>query len=122
MQVKALLEQGADPEATDKQKVNALHFACGQGRLEVVKFLWSRGIELDAEDPSELTCCFDQPHQTACIHGLPWAGGDLPLHYAVVGGKAAVVAFLLSKGAWVEGSNSLDDTALHIAARYDTRS
>ena len=71
MQVKALLEQGADPEATDKRKVNALHFACGQGRLEVVSFLWSRGIELDAEDPSELTCCFNQRRQNACINAVP---------------------------------------------------
>lgn len=51
--MKGLLEQGADPESTDKRKVSALHYACGQGRLEVIKFLWTRGIELDAEDPGD---------------------------------------------------------------------
>lgn len=45
------------------------------------------------------------------------ADGNTALHYAVIGGKAAIVDFLLSKGVWVEGSNSLDDTPLHIAAR-----
>lgn len=42
---------GADATACDKRRVSALHYACGQGRLEVVRFLWSRGVELDAEDP-----------------------------------------------------------------------
>ena len=42
---------GAEATACDKRRVSALHYACGQGRLEVVRFLWSRGVELDAEDP-----------------------------------------------------------------------
>jgi hypothetical protein len=49
--VKGLLERGADPKAVDKKNVSALHFACGQGRQGVVQFLWSRGVELDSEDP-----------------------------------------------------------------------
>ncbi len=49
-QVKGLLERGADPAAVDKQNVSALHFACGQGRLQVVQYLWSRGVEVDCED------------------------------------------------------------------------
>ena len=44
---------GANITATDKRKISALHYACGQGRLAVVKFLWSRGTELDYEDPGE---------------------------------------------------------------------
>ena len=51
VQVKGLLDKGANITATDKQGISALHFACGQGRVETVKFLWSRGAELDAEDP-----------------------------------------------------------------------
>lgn len=50
-QVERLLELGADAGACDKRRVSGLHYACGQGRLEVVRFLWSRGVELDAEDP-----------------------------------------------------------------------
>ena len=51
LQVKQLVDLGVDVKAVDKRKVGALHYACGQGRLEVVHFLWSRGLELDAEDP-----------------------------------------------------------------------
>lgn len=56
MQVKGLLDKGANSGAIDKKGISALHFACGQGRLEVVKFLWSRGVELDCEDPGKAVC------------------------------------------------------------------
>lgn len=46
-----------------------------------------------------------------------FAGGNLPLHYAVIASKIDILGFLLGKGAWVEGSNEKDDTILHIAAR-----
>jgi ankyrin repeat protein len=49
-QVQELLDRGADVEAQDKKKISALHFASGHGRLEVVRFLRSRGAELDVED------------------------------------------------------------------------
>lgn len=52
LQVKELVDRGVDLHATDKRKTSALHYACGQGRLEVVKFLFSKGLELDSEDPS----------------------------------------------------------------------
>ena len=35
----------------------------------------------------------------------------------MLGKQAAVVEFLLGKGAWVEASDAADDTALHLAAR-----
>ena len=50
-QVQQLLETGADVAARDKRGVGALHYAAGQGRLEVVKYLWSKGLDIDAEDP-----------------------------------------------------------------------
>ncbi len=49
------------------------------------------------------------------------AAGNSPMHYAVIGGKTAVLEFLLGKGAWAEGSNENDDTILHIAARLSIR-
>ena len=48
-----LLDTGADAKAVDKRKVSALHYACGQGRLEVLQRLYRRGVELDVEDPGE---------------------------------------------------------------------
>jgi hypothetical protein len=53
-QVEELMDMGADLTAKDKKGISALHYACGQGRLEVVKFLWSKGVDLDLEDPG--TC------------------------------------------------------------------
>lgn len=47
------------------------------------------------------------------------AGGRNPLHWAVLGDHAAIVALLLGKGAWVEASDAHDDTPLHLAARCD---
>jgi len=47
------------------------------------------------------------------------AAGNSPLHYAVTAGKAEVADFLLGKGVWVEGSNAVDDSVLHIAARWN---
>ena len=55
--VKQLIEKGADPTAVDKRQVSALQYACAQGRLEVVRFLWTKGVELDGEDPGEQLIC-----------------------------------------------------------------
>jgi hypothetical protein len=46
-----LLDMGADTEARDKKGLLPMHFAAAHGKLEVVKFLWSKGAEIDAEDP-----------------------------------------------------------------------
>lgn len=50
------------------------------------------------------------------------SGGRTALHWAVLGDHTEAVAFLISKGAWVEASDGNDETALHIAARSATSS
>ena len=42
---------GADISARDKKGSTPLHFAAGQGRLDIVKYLWSKAAEMEAEDP-----------------------------------------------------------------------
>ena len=42
---------GAEVTARDKKGYTPLHFAAGQGRLDIVKFLWSKAAETEAEDP-----------------------------------------------------------------------
>ena len=54
-QVQQLLEMGADVTAKDKKGISALHYASGQGRLEVLQYLWSKGLDLDADDPGRYT-------------------------------------------------------------------
>ena len=49
-QVVELVNREADIKAVDKRKVGALHYACGRGRLELVKFFHTKGIDLDTED------------------------------------------------------------------------
>ena len=72
LQVQQLLEMGADADAKDKRGISALHYASGQGRLEVLQFLWSRGLDLDADDPgiafSKLSVI--QPTHGPLFHGM----------------------------------------------------
>ena len=49
--MEGLLDLGAVPDCKDKKGLQPLHFAAGRGRTEVVKFLWSKGAELDTEAP-----------------------------------------------------------------------
>lgn len=61
------------------------------------------------------------PNNTATYHATYYADGNLPLHYAVRAAKVPVIKYLLEKGVWVEGSDSKDDTPLHIAARQASK-
>ena len=49
------MNREADITAVDKRKVGALHYACGRGRLELVKFFHTKGIDLDTEDARACT-------------------------------------------------------------------
>lgn len=77
-QVEALLEMGAALDCKDKQGRGPLHFAAANGRLPVVRHLWSRGAEADAETPGG---CFGR--------GLP------PCAATNVGGGAETVREIL---------------------------
>lgn len=51
LQVEGLLELGAALDCKDKQGRTPLHFAAANGRTAVVRFLWSKAAEVDAETP-----------------------------------------------------------------------
>lgn len=53
VQVEALLERGADIDCRDKRKLTPAHYAAAHGHVAVIKLLWSKGADLDAESPSE---------------------------------------------------------------------
>ena len=67
LQVQQLLEMGADIGAKDKRGISALHYASGQGRLEVLQFLWSKGLELDADDPGAASLPTLAPQNTHLV-------------------------------------------------------
>lgn len=45
-----LVEMGAEPAAKDAKGLDSMHFAAAHGQLDVVRFLWTKGVELDSED------------------------------------------------------------------------
>jgi ankyrin repeat protein len=49
IQVKTLIQKGAEVNVRDKRNLTALHFAAGRGWLDVVQLLWSKAADLDAE-------------------------------------------------------------------------
>ena len=59
-----LMDMGAQPGTQDKGGLSSAHFAAAHGKDNMLSFLWSKGVELDGEDPSELLT----PVETSCRH------------------------------------------------------
>ncbi|XP_074060182.1 LOW QUALITY PROTEIN: ankyrin repeat domain-containing protein 54-like [Macrotis lagotis] len=91
--VRQLLEDGADPGATDDKGRTALHLAACNGHDQIVQLLLSHGADPDLKD------------------GL----GNSPLHLAACTNHIPVVTTLLRRGARVEGLDLAGRTPLHLA-------
>lgn len=50
-----LLEAGALLDSRDKEGLGAAHFAAAHGKADLLAYLWSKGVELDGEDPSDFS-------------------------------------------------------------------
>eukprot|EP00887_Chlorella_sp_A99_P002976 scaffold24.g2976.t1 len=90
--VEKLLDLGAALNCKDKKGLQPLHFAAGRGRPEVVKYLWSKGAELDAETPARR----DQPLRGGHLHT---SQDNTPLHLAARHGHQDAIEALLKHGA-----------------------
>ncbi len=92
--VKALLAQGADPEARNLLQMRPMIIAAGSGQVEAVKLLLEAGAKVDGETPygSALT-------------------------FAEMGPNPEVTRFLLEKGADVNARRPDGITVLMLAAR-----
>ena len=75
--VKALLERGISPNATDRQGNTALHSAAAMGRTEIVVYLMDKGADVNAVN----------------------LYGDSPLERASANHQQQVIQFLSAKGA-----------------------
>ncbi len=96
-QVKALLQEGSDINAKDRDKMTALHHAVFNGHLEVIEALIDHGANINI------------PGQE---------GGVSPLHLAAARGHKAVVKLLLSKGADIKAQDIYGYGPLHYAKSF----
>jgi ankyrin repeat protein len=96
----ALLDAGADPNATDGQGVSPLMAACWYGQEDVVNRLLSRGATINAADHDGSTPLIE-------------AAGSVD---TASGGR--IVSLLLRKGAEVNVKSNYGETPLTTAAFY----
>jgi len=89
----ALLAKGADFNAQDHLKKNAMTYAAGAGNTEIVVMLITNGVDPNAVYNNDLTA-------------LMWAAGL---------GKSATVSALLAAGARPDLADNRGKTALEIA-------
>jgi ankyrin repeat protein len=95
--VRAFLQSGMKPDATDKDGRSALTAAADEGRLDVVKLLLAAGARVDGTDRK-----FKRT----------------PLVWAASRGHGEVVAFLLSKGADKDARDEKAGMSALIAASF----
>ena len=93
-----LLEDGADPNATDFDRVEPLHLAAQEGSTELVQALLRHGADVNA---------------------VGFRHNETPLHIAALYGHDDVAAVLLEHGADPSARNMLKKTALDFAVEGD---
>ena len=99
--VEALLAHGADERAPDETGKPPIVYAAASARLDIVKRLLARNIDINARYPNDLTL-------------LMWASGP---DEAVPEAQAIeVVSYLLDAGAHIDDRDDRGRTALMIAA------
>lgn len=122
-----LLEEGADPRASQPDGMTALHWAALHGNEQATAELLARGAEADAATRYGVT-----PLAIACraghaeiVNQLLEAGGDAnrespggetPLMTAARNGEAAIIRALANAGAAVDATERGGQTALMWAA------
>jgi ankyrin repeat protein len=127
---RALVDAGADLEATNKLLTTAMHWAASSGSREVVELLAARGAVVTAPDKRRQTplhwaavngCaaviqCLCAPPYSVDVEALS-AHGWSALHFATFAGKVdAVRALVDAGGANLEATDSDGATPLHNAA------
>lgn len=93
-QVKALLDQGADPKAQDKKGETPLNWAALAGHRKVAELLIERGAAFDGRNK----------------------GGFTALHAAAIRGHLALVDLLATTAVINDRNNRAMNSALHMAA------
>jgi len=129
--VRALLQQGFDPNASSVDGTPALHWAARVNHQELALLLLNAGADVNAASRYGLTPIHlaVQNHHVGMVRQLLEAGadteaadgsGELPLHLAIRSGDAPVLELLLSHGEQVDARDrSYGQTALMFAVREE---
>ena len=97
--VRALLDQGADPDTRDQQGATALHHAAAHGQADLVRILLDHGAAVDAPGPN----------------------GNTALIYAAQQGYAETARILVLDGAKPHTPNEFGGTADKLAMGWGHR-
>ena len=116
--VAQLLDDGADPNATDRALVTPLLAAAYGGDKEVVTMLIEAGARINRQPEGLHDWLFSATRAPLSEHVLMEAvqRGDTALMMAARRGNADVVAILLRAGAWANRANRRGDTPIFMAA------
>ena len=127
--VEAYIEQGGDVDAKDQQNRTLLHWACAQGKTQVVKLLVEKGADVNAKTARGLTplkqAVYGKHHEIVdfLLNRTPVdvdARGQQNftlLHWACAEGKTQVVKLLVEKGADVNAKTERGYTPLDLARK-----
>ncbi|CAC5416768.1 DAPK [Mytilus coruscus] len=121
------MAQNIDLLATNKHGETALHMAASGGHTEIIKYLQSKGADVNVVDKNVdgLIYWAARQGQLEVIKYLKEENvsldtqnksGESALHVAARYGHSAVIAYLVSEGAELNQQDTLGDTALHSAA------
>ena len=92
--VSSLIEEGVeDINAKDKDGRTALHFACINGNIDIVKYLHEHRADINAKDNWEFT----------------------PLHWATEKGHFNIVKYLIEQNCDIHAKDLIGKTALNLA-------
>ncbi|BDC35109.1 hypothetical protein Noda2021_10670 [Candidatus Dependentiae bacterium Noda2021] len=104
VQTNALLKKNANPNQGNMQKATALHFASYFGHVTIAELLVNAQAQVDAQNASSQDFTFPVISNKH--------GGVTPLMLACSRGNAAIVSYLLKKGAAVNQQDDVGQTAL----------
>ena len=128
-EMRSLIEQGADANASDRHGKTALHYAAKFGETEIMQLLITNGADANVPDRHGYTALHiasNYGSQAAVkillpmIHDLnagnEW--GYTALHYAAEHGHIEIMQLLITNGADVNQQSTFGRTPLHAAAQF----
>lgn len=124
--VKIFLKCGADPTATTRQGLDAMHIAVQGDQLSVMAYLYEQGFspaKVDSKGATPLHWAAYLGCELAASVLLSWKvpvnavdiEGHTPLHLACVSGNSRIVRHLLLKGARIDISDKRGRVAMDLA-------